>query len=325
MGNAKRVVPWPIRTPCAESWYTEAPFFSPRTTRAVEHSVRAKHGQLKLRAAALTALVLLPLAANSWFCRAALRDTGIDAASFTSIRLIAGALVLWLLVQAGGKARSAAGSWPSAFALFGYAALFSFAYLTLTAATGSLLLFGSVQITMVAAALWRGDRLNAMQSAGVALAFAGLVGLLLPGLSAPPLLGALMMIGAGVSWGVYSIRGSGAGSPTQVTAGNFLRTVPITLALSLLMFRDFSVDAAGFGYAVASGAITSALGYILWYSVLSMIKATTAATVQLSVPVIVAIGGVLLLGEPLTLRLVLASAAVLGGVGLVISRRRRVG
>lgn len=279
---------------------------------------------LNIRAIALTALVLLPLAANSWFCRAALRDTGIDAASFTSIRLIAGALMLWLLLQLGGRVRDGAGNWPSAFALFGYAALFSFAYLSLTAATGALLLFGAVQITMVAAALWRGERLSAPQSAGVVLAFAGLVGLLMPGLSAPPLIGALMMIGAGVSWGVYSIRGKGAGSPTQATAGNFLRTVPITLALSMVMFRDFSVDAAGIGYAVVSGAITSALGYILWYSVLSMIKATTAATVQLSVPVIVAIGGVLLLGEPLTLRLVLASAAVLGGVGLVISRRRKV-
>jgi drug/metabolite transporter (DMT)-like permease len=279
---------------------------------------------LNVRAAALTALVLLPLAANSWFCRAALRDTGIDAASFTSIRLVSGALMLWLLVQLGSKGRRGVGNWPSAFALFGYAALFSFAYLSLTAATGALLLFGAVQITMVAAALWRGDRLSALQSAGVVLAFAGLVGLLLPGLSAPPLLGALMMIGAGVSWGVYSIRGKGAGNPTRVTAGNFLRTVPMTAALSLLMIRDFSIDTAGVGYAVVSGAITSALGYILWYLVLSMVKATTAATVQLSVPVIVAIGGVLLLGEPLTLRLVLASAAVLGGVALVISRRRQV-
>lgn len=297
----------------------------PGTTHTLEREVPEIRGQLRLRAAALTALVLLPLAANSWLCRAALRDSGIDAASFTSLRLVSGALMLWLFVQAGGRARSGAGSWPSAVALFGYAALFSFAYLSLTAATGALLLFGAVQITMVAGALWRGERLDAWQAAGVVLAFGGLVGLLLPGLSAPPLLGALMMIGAGVSWGVYSIRGKGAGSPAQVTAGNFLRTVPLALALSLVMFRDFSVDAAGIGYAVASGAITSALGYILWYSVLSMIKATTAATVQLSIPVIVAIGGVLLLGEPLTLRLVLASAAVLGGVALVISRRRRVG
>lgn len=263
---------------------------------------------------------MLPLAANSWLCRAALRDTGIDAASFTSIRLISGALMLWLLVQLGRNVRSGTGNWPSAVALFGYAALFSFAYLSLTAGTGALLLFGAVQITMIGAALWRGDRLNGRQALGVALAFGGLVGLLLPGLSAPPLAGALMMIGAGVSWGVYSLRGKGAGNPTQVTAGNFMRTVPITAAMSLVLLNDATVDSAGFWYAVASGSLTSALGYVLWYSVLPMIKATSAATVQLSVPVIVAIGGVVLLGEPITLRLVLASAAVLGGIGLVIAR-----
>lgn len=273
------------------------------------------------RAIVLTAFAMLPLAANSWFCRAALRDTGIDAASFTSIRLVSGALMLWLLVQLSRNTHSGAGNWPSAFALFGYAVLFSFAYLSLTAATGALLLFGAVQITMIAAALGRGERLNGAQSFGVALAFAGLVGLLLPGLSAPPLAGALMMIGAGAAWGVYSIRGKSAGNPTRVTAGNFLRTVPITAALSLAMLGDVSIDAAGFWYAVASGALTSALGYVLWYTVVPMIEATTAATVQLSVPVIVAIGGVVLLGEPITVRLVLASAAVLGGIGLVISKK----
>lgn len=267
---------------------------------------------------------MLPLAANSWLCRAALRDTGIDAASFTSIRLVAGALMLWLLVHLSRKARSGDGNWPSAFALFGYAVLFSFAYLSLTAATGALLLFGAVQATMIGHGLWRGERLDRMQVVGMALALGGFVGLLLPGLSAPPLVGALLMIGAGISWGVYSVRGKGAADPTLVTAGNFMRTVPITLALSLVMIRDASIDSAGFWYAVASGSLTSALGYVLWYTVLPMIKATSAATVQLSVPVIVAIGGVLLLGEPVTLRLVLASAAVLGGIGLVMFEREAV-
>ena len=217
------------------------------------------------------------------------------------------------------------GSWPSAIALFGYAALFSFAYLSLTAATGALLLFGAVQVTMIGLGLRSGERLDALQVTGVALAFGGLVGLLLPGLSAPPLGGALMMIGAGVAWGVYSVRGKGAGDPTRVTAGNFALTVPITLVLSLIMLPALSFDAIGFGYALASGALTSALGYALWYSVLPMLQATSAATVQLSVPVIVAIGGVMLLEEPITLRLVLASAAVLGGIALVILERRRVG
>ena len=265
---------------------------------------------------------MLPLAANSWFCRAALRDTAIDAASFTSIRLMAGALTLWLLVKLSRNERSGAGNWPSAFALFAYAALFSFAYLSLTAATGALLLFGAVQATMIGLGLWAGERLDAVQGLGVALAFGGLVGLLMPGLSAPPLAGALLMIGAGVSWGIYSVRGKSLGNPTRVTAGNFIRTVPITIVLSLLMMKNFSMDSAGFWYAVASGALTSALGYVLWYTVLPMIKAATAATVQLSVPVIVAVGGVLLLGEPITLRLVLASAAVLGGIWLVIAGKK---
>ena len=279
----------------------------------------------KPRLIVLTAFAMIPLAANSWLCRAALRDTAIDAASFTSIRLISGALMLWLLVWLTGKARAGAGNWPSAFALFGYAALFSFAYLSLTAATGALLLFGAVQVTMIALGLRGGERLDGIQIAGVALAFAGLVGLLLPGLSAPPLGGALMMIGAGMAWGVYSVRGKGAGDPIRVTAGNFLLTVPITALLCLLMITEVSLDAIGAGYAVASGALTSALGYALWYRVLPMLRATSAATVQLSVPVIVAIGGVALLGEPITLRLVLASAAVLGGIALVILERDRIG
>ena len=279
----------------------------------------------KPRLIVLTAFAMIPLAANSWLCRAALRDTAIDAASFTSIRLISGALMLWLLVWLTGKARAGAGNWPSAFALFAYAALFSFAYLSLTAATGALLLFGAVQVTMIALGLRGGERLDGIQIAGVALAFAGLVGLLLPGLSAPPLGGALMMIGAGMAWGVYSVRGKGAGDPIRVTAGNFLLTVPITALLCLLMITEVSLDAIGAGYAVASGALTSALGYALWYRVLPMLRATSAATVQLSVPVIVAIGGVALLGEPITLRLVLASAAVLGGIALVILERDRIG
>jgi drug/metabolite transporter (DMT)-like permease len=278
----------------------------------------------RAHAIALTAFTMLPLAANSWFCRAALRDTGIDAASFTSIRLVSGALMLWLLVTLGQRAIRAdgAGNWPSALALFGYAALFSFAYLSLTAATGALLLFGAVQVTMIGLGLWRGERLARIQVAGVVIAFGGLVGLLSPGLTAPPLGGAVLMIGAGVAWGIYSVRGKGAGDPTLVTAGNFMRTVPMAAALSLVMIGSASIDAPGFWYAVASGALTSALGYVLWYSVVPLISSTSAATVQLSVPVLVAVGGVVLLGEAITLRLVLASIATLGGVWLVIRPRR---
>jgi drug/metabolite transporter (DMT)-like permease len=279
----------------------------------------------RAHAVALTAFTMLPLAANSWFCRAALRDTGIDAASFTSIRLVSGALMLWLLVTLGQRAIRAdgAGNWPSALALFAYAALFSFAYLSLTAATGALLLFGAVQVTMIGLGLWRGERLARIQVAGVVIAFGGLVGLLSPGLTAPPLGGAVLMIGAGVAWGIYSVRGKGAGDPTLVTAGNFMRTVPMAAALSLVMIGGASIDAPGFWYAVASGALTSALGYVLWYSVVPLISSTSAATVQLSVPVLVAVGGVVLLGEAITLRLVLASIATLGGIWLVIRPRRQ--
>jgi drug/metabolite transporter (DMT)-like permease len=272
----------------------------------------------------LTALAMIPLAANSWLCRAALRDTAIDAASFTSIRLISGALMLWVLVWLTGKGGSDKGSWLSALALFGYAALFSFAYFGLTAASGALLLFGAVQATMIAVGLARGERLDRVQVAGVALAFGGLLGLLLPGWSAPPLGSGLMMIGAGIAWGIYSLRGKGAADPIRATAGNFLLTVPITALLSLLTLQWASLDVMGASYAAASGALTSALGYALWYRVLPLLRATTAATVQLSVPVIVAVGGVLLLAEPITLRLILASAAVLGGIGLVILERRRL-
>lgn len=266
---------------------------------------------------------MVAFAANSLLCRAALRDTAIDAASFTSLRLLSGAAVLWLVTLRGRGVRSATGgNWWSALALFIYAAAFSFAYVSLPASTGALLLFGAVQATMIGYGLLKGERLRAIQWIGFAAAAAGLVVLLLPGLTSPPLWGAGLMLGAGVAWGVYSLRGRGAGHPIRVTAGNFLRTVPITIALSIVMFRHASFDAAGVGYALASGAVTSGLGYAIWYTALPALKATTAATVQLSVPVIAALGGVLLLGEPLSLRLVVAAVAILGGIGLVIRERR---
>lgn len=261
-------------------------------------------------------------AGNSLLCRAALRDSGIDAASFTEIRLASGALVLWLVARRGQRSQAGRGSWASAVALLAYAVGFSYAYLSLTAATGALLLFGAVQATMIGHGLAHGERMRKPQVAGLALALAGLAGLLLPGLSAPPLAGALMMLGAGVAWGIYSLRGKGAGDPTRVTAGNFLRAVPLALGLGLFTLEGASLDAAGVGYAIASGALTSGLGYALWYSVLPALKATQAATVQLSVPVIAALGGVALLSEPLSLRLVVASAAVLGGIALVVLEKR---
>lgn len=279
-----------------------------------------------LRILVLTALAMTAFAGNSLLCRLALKDTAIDAASFTTVRLLSGALMLWLVVRLrGGGARTGAGNWLSALALFAYAAGFSFAYITLPAATGALLLFGAVQATMIGHGLWRGERLRPAQSVGLMLALGGLVGLLLPGLSAPPLFGASMMLGAGIAWGVYSLRGRVPGDATRVTAGNFMRAVPIAAALSVLMAGNMSLDRAGLAYAVASGALASGLGYAIWYTALPALKATKAATVQLSVPVLAALGGVVFLGEAVSLRLAAASIAILGGIALVILEKRTAG
>lgn len=270
------------------------------------------------RIVVLTSLAMIAFAGNSLLCRVALKHTGMDAASFTTIRLISGAVMLWLVVRISGGIHAGKGNWLSAFALFAYAAGFSFAYLSLPAATGALLLFGAVQATMIGYGLWLGERLLRLQIVGLVLALGGLVSLLLPGLSAPPLSGSLLMLSAGVAWGIYSIRGKGVGDPIKVTAGNFLRAVPIAAALSILMLDGVSLDSAGFWYAVSSGALASGMGYAIWYTALPALKATHAATVQLSVPVIAALGGIVFLGESVTLHLVLASVAVVGGIALVI-------
>ena len=268
---------------------------------------------------------MIAFAANSLLCRIALKHTSIDAASFTTIRLISGAAILCLIVAIrlgrSGK-NSGQGNWLSALALFTYAAGFSFAYVSLPTATGALLLFGAVQATMITYGLATGERLLKLQLFGLALAFGGLIGLLLPGLSAPPLHGSLLMLAAGVAWGVYSLRGKGVGDPTKVTAGNFLRTVPITAIFSLLMLNKLSLDTAGIFYAVSSGALASGIGYTIWYMALPALKATHAATVQLSVPVIAALGGVVFLSESITLRLALASIAILGGIAMVIQDKQ---
>jgi len=264
---------------------------------------------------------MVAFACNSLLCRVALKHTSIDAASFTTIRLISGAVMLWLVVRIWRGTKTGRGNWLSAFALFVYAAGFSFAYVSLPASTGALLLFGAVQATMIGHGIWAGERLRAMQLVGLVLALGGLAGLLLPGLSAPPLLGSLLMLSAGVAWGVYSLRGKGAGDPTRVTAGNFLRAVPIAATLGILMHRGASLDSAGVLYAVASGSVASGIGYAIWYTALPALKATSAATVQLSVPVIAAIGGIVFLDESATVRLMSASVAILGGIALVIREK----
>lgn len=271
----------------------------------------------------LTAITMIAFAGNSLLCRLALATTTIDAASFTTIRLASGAVMLAVLVSRRSPGARFGGNWLSALALLAYAAGFSFAYVSLPTATGALLLFGAVQATMIGYGLYVGERPNVWQYAGILLALAGLFVLFLPGLEAPPVGGAILMIGAGASWGVYSLRGRGRGSPTSETAGNFVRAVPLALVISALMFRTTQFDAQGLLFAVASGAVTSGLGYAIWYTVLPSLRATTAATVQLSVPAIAAFGGVLILGEPITPRLALASGAILGGVAFYIINKEK--
>jgi drug/metabolite transporter (DMT)-like permease/GNAT superfamily N-acetyltransferase len=275
------------------------------------------------RVFALTLLAMVAFASNSLLCRLALRETRLDAASFTAIRIASGALALWLIVLVRGGPRHAAGSWRSATALFAYAAGFSFAYLSLSAGTGALLLFGAVQATMIGYALFTGERFRWRQAAGLLAAFGGLVFLLLPGISAPPLAGSLLMLAAGVAWGVYSLRGRGAGDPTLVTAANFLRAAVLAAALLAVMSSRLSLEAAGVWYAVSSGALASGVGYAIWYTALRGLKTTSAATVQLSVPVIAAAGGVVFLQEHVTTRLLIAATAVLGGIALVVVRPPR--
>jgi drug/metabolite transporter (DMT)-like permease len=275
----------------------------------------------------LTLVAMIAFAGNSLLCRLALKQTTIDAASFTFIRIFSGATALWLIIKTRRKLmvdRTAslslrqAGNWPSALALFAYAAAFSFAYNTLSAGTGALLLFGAVQATMILWGLRKGEWLRARQLVGLAVAMSGLVVLLFPGLSAPPFGGSMLMLGAGMAWGIYSLRGKAEKNPASATAGNFLRAVPLAAIISIILFPWTRLDRAGIGYAVLSGAIASGVGYVIWYTALPDLKSASAATVQLSVPVLAATGGILLLGEPITLRFLFASIAVLGGVALVV-------
>lgn len=270
----------------------------------------------------ITSLAMLAFAGNSVLCRLALSRTLIDPASFTAVRLASGAAFLWLVVTLRGERPFAGGNWRSALALLVYAAGFSFAYTGLTAATGALLLFGAVQATMLGVGIRRGEHLNARQVVSGLFAIGGLIALLLPGVTAPPPGPALLMAGAGVAWGIYSLRGQSAGNSTQVTAGNFLRAAPVALAMGLALAHG-PIEWQGVVYAVLSGALASGLGYTLWYTVLPSLRSVSAAVVQLCVPVIATLGGSALIGEAVTLRVIVASGAILGGIaGVVLSRRR---
>ena len=269
----------------------------------------------------LTGLAMVAFAANSLLCRLALADATIDAASFTGIRLAAGALTLAALVLSrGGRARFRVRPRAAAF-LFLYAACFSFAYLQLAAGTGALLLFGAVQLTMLSAGLRAGEYLSPLAWLGLLVSFGGLAYLVSPGLTAPPLGGAALMAGAGIAWGLYSLSGRGSADPLQATTENFVGAAGLALILCTVFAADLHLGPRGVLLAVASGALASGLGYVIWFRALRGLSASTAASVQLSVPVIAATGGVLLLGEPLTLRLLLAAILVLGGIALVLRER----
>ena len=274
------------------------------------------------RIISLTSLAMIAFACNSLLTRVALKDTSIDAVIFTTIRLISGAIMLWLMVRIRHGKQEGSGNWLSASALFVYAAGFSLAYISLTAATGALMLFSAVQITMIGYGIWSGERLLRLQVVGLVLAFGGLIGLLLPGLSAPPLYSSILMLGAGTAWGIYSLRGRGAGDPIKVTAENFMRAALIAAIMSVLFFNGRSMNNIGVWYAISSGALTSGVGYAIWYTALPGLNATRAATVQLSVPVIAAFGGIVFLGEPISLRLAIVSVAILGGIALVILEKQ---
>lgn len=280
-----------------------------------------------LRVAALTSVAMLAFAANSVLARLALATAEADALGYTGIRLAAGAVVLagLLALRRRDGGRAVGGSWRGAGALLAYAVAFSLAYLMLDAGAGALILFASVQVGMLAWAMRMGDRPGGLEWLGLAVAFAALVFLMAPGLAAPHPLGAALMAAAGLSWAAYSLLGRGSGQPLVDTAGNFVRCLPVALALAAAGVALQPPSLAGLAYAVASGALASGLGYAVWYAALPGLTRSVAAFVQLTVPAIAAAGGVAFLDEPPTARLVLSSAGILGGVALALfaAERRR--
>jgi drug/metabolite transporter (DMT)-like permease len=269
---------------------------------------------------------LVAFAANSVLCRLALGEGVIDPAGFTVLRLVSGAATLWLIVITtnSGSASDERGSWASAAWLFLYAAAFSFAYVVLETGTGALILFGAVQITMIMGGLRSGERPRPAQWIGLVLAFGGLAYLVAPGMTAPPLMGSTSMAAAGVAWGLYSLRGRGVRNPTSVTADNFVRSVPLVLALVLVFMPDVSLSPKGMLWAGVSGSLASGVGYVIWYAALRGLSATQAATVQLAVPVLAALGGVVVMSETVSARLMTSAVAILGGVLLAVTTRERV-
>ena len=274
-----------------------------------------------------TALAMTAFAANSILCRLALGEQQIDAGSFTVIRLLSGAATFLFLLMFTDKNKPILehGSWPASLMLFAYAITFSFAYLMLDTATGALILFGVVQLTMITANLFAGMKMRLSEWLGVFLSLAGFVYLVLPQVSRPSILGTCLMALAGISWGMYTLFGKQSKDPLRDTASNFIRTLPLLVILAIASFSYIEMSALGATLAVVSGVFASALGYALWYKVLNHLTTIEASVVQLSVPVLAAIGGLAFLDEPISLRLMFASMLVLGGILLVVLNKRTQG
>lgn len=299
-----------------------------RHSRAAQEGLLPSQTHHIWRTAIFTVLALLAFAANSVLCRLALGAGAIDAGSFTVIRLVSGIAMLWILVRFSGNADKAApgGSVRAASMLFLYAIAFSFAYLSLDAGTGALILFGAVQVTMVLATLWAGVRLGLMEWGGLVAALGGLAYLMLPGATAPSLTGFLLMAVAGMAWAAYTLMGRGSANPLGDTFGNFLKSGPLALLVlvAVLTLGEARIDPMGAVYAVLSGAIASGVGYALWYAALRELTALQAGVLQLSVPIIAAFGGIVFIAEPVTPRLIGASTLILGGILAVLLSRHRV-
>jgi len=267
-----------------------------------------------------TGLALIAFAANSVLCRLALGESAIDASSFTIIRLFSGSLCLLVIIGFSKSKTSPKkkGSWSASFFLFLYAITFSFAYVTLDTGTGALILFGSVQITMILLSVFSGNRLHTSEWIGIMVAFIGFVYLVLPGVSTPSTLGFFLMTISGIGWGIYTLKGRSSENPLMDTAYNFIRTLPLVLIMIIITFQDATYSFEGILYAVLSGSVASGIGYTIWYIALGGLSITQAAVLQLSVPVIAALGGIIFVSESITNRLILSSIMILGGILLVV-------
>ncbi|MFT5116904.1 MAG: drug/metabolite transporter (DMT)-like permease [Kiritimatiellia bacterium] len=273
-----------------------------------------------LKTIVFTLLALIAFAANSVLCRLALASGAIDASSFSIVRLLSGTMVLLILIgfSRGTTEPSAKGSWSASFMLFFYVITFSYAYISLDTGTGALILFGSVQITMILLSLLSGTRLHPSEWLGVFVTFTGFIYLVLPSVTTPSVIGFLLMAVAGVAWGIYTLKGRGSKSPLMDTAYNFLRTIPFVALLAIVTMNDLRYSPEGIVLALLSGGITSAIGYAIWYVALAGLSSTQAAVFQLSVPIIASVGGVIFMSENITSRLIISAAMVLGGILIVV-------